>query len=628
MRNSSDEIKSKLDIVEVIREYIQLKAVGINFRAICPFHHEKSPSFTVSPEKQIWHCFGCGDGGDVFTFIMKMEGISFIEALRMLAIKAGVTLKKVDPVLTSQRNRLLDVVDLASKYFHKVLLDTIVAEPARLYLKNRGLTEETMSNWRIGYSLDSWENLIIFLKSKGFNENEIFLAGLTVKKEHSQGFIDRFRGRIMFPLSDVNGSIVGFSARVRPDKEALEKLGKYINSPQTMIYDKSKILFGLDKARMSIKKEDIAVLVEGQMDVITAHQAGFTNVIASSGTALTVDQVAIIKRYSANLFLAFDMDKAGDLATERGIAQAMQAEMNIKVIEIPNGKDPDEFIKSQPDKWLNVVASAKPMMQYYFDKTFAKFNSGQYDDKRNAIKILLPVIAKLGSKIEQDYWLKRLSQTIDIAEAVLKEALIELDKKIKNIVSTKTNKQPLVKNQLVKQNREEMLSELLLALIIKQPAQIEYATNNIKPDEIVGEINQFIYRNLIIYYNKITEALIDQPEILAKEKEMDCRDFSNWLSEQQEDGIQSRMTDCVNKLNRIIILADKDFYDYTVEQIKAEIINIINSLKKSYLSARLKEITKLISETEKTSADFTDRKGKLKSLLEEFQSLTEEIKEI
>ncbi|MEK7557675.1 MAG: DNA primase [Patescibacteria group bacterium] len=621
--NSSDEIKSKLDIVEVIREYIQLKAVGINFRACCPFHHEKSPSFTVSPEKQIWHCFGCQKGGDVFSFVMEMEGISFVEALRMLASKAGVILKKADPVITSQRNRLLDVSELASKYFHKVLLDSSIAESARQYLKDRGLTEDTINNWSIGYSPDGWENLVNFLKERGFNENEIFLAGLSIKKERSAGFIDRFRGRIMFPLSNVNGNVVGFSARVMPSKEATEKLGKYVNTPQTMIYDKSKILFGLDKAKMDIKKEDAAVLVEGQMDAITAHQAGFANVIASSGTALTADQVAIIKRYSSNLFLAFDMDKAGDLAAERGIAQAMQAEMNIKVIKIPLGKDPDEFIKNNADEWPNVIAAAKPMMQYYFDKTFVKFDSSQYNDKSHAIKILFPVIAKLGSKIEQDYWIKQLSQITNITEAVLKENFIELEKKIKNIVPAIVNNRSIADSKFVKQNREEMLSELLLALIIKHSSQIEYVVNRVRPDEIVGEINQTIYKNLIIYYNKIIELQTEQTETLADE--IDCRDFSDWMIKQCEESNQAQLVECVSRLNKLVILADKDFYEYGVEQIKAEIINIINVLKKSYLSNRLKEITKLISQVEKTGENFSNREGELKSLMEEFQLLTEEI---
>ncbi|MBU2081677.1 DNA primase [Patescibacteria group bacterium] len=624
--NSSDEIKSKLDIVEVIREYIQLKAVGINFRACCPFHHEKSPSFTVSPEKQIWHCFGCQKGGDVFSFVMEMEGISFVEALRMLASKAGVILKKADPAITSQRNRLLDVSELASKYFHKVLLDSSIAESARQYLKDRGLIEDTINNWAIGYSPDGWENLVNFLKERGFNENEIFLAGLSIKKERSVGFIDRFRGRIMFPLSDVNGNVVGFSARVMPNKEATEKLGKYVNTPQTMIYDKSKILFGLDKAKMAIKREDMAVLVEGQMDAITAHQAGFTNVIASSGTALTADQVAIIKRYSSNLFLAFDMDKAGDLAAERGITQAMQAEMNIKVIKIPLGKDPDEFIKSNADEWPNVIATAKPMMQYYFDKTFVKFDSDQYNDKSHAIKILFPVIAKLGSKIEQDYWIKQLSQITNITEAVLKEDFIELEKKLKNIVPVIVNNRSLVDSKIVKQNREEMLSELLLALIIKHSSQIDYVANRVRSDEIVGEINQAIYKNLIIYYSKIIELQAEQTETFVEE--INYRDFSDWMIKQREEFNQAQLAECVSRLNKLVILADKDFYEYDIEQIKAEIINIINVLKKSYLSNRLKEITKLISQVEKTGENFNNREGELKSLMEEFQTLTEEIEEL
>ena len=272
MLNPSDEIKSKLDIVDVIREYIQLKAAGLNFRANCPFHREKTPSFMVSPEKQIWHCFGCGKGGDVISFVMEIEGLSFIEALRMLAKKAGVVLKKSDPVLASKRNTLLDILELSAKYYHKVLTDSQAAETARQYLRDRALTDDTIEKWQIGYSPDTWDSLTNFLKSRGFGENEIFLSGLSVKKEKAPGFYDRFRGRIMFPINDINGNVVGFTARVRKEKEEEEKMGKYINTPATMIYDKSKILFGLDKAKMSIKAEDAVILVEGQMDAITAEQ--------------------------------------------------------------------------------------------------------------------------------------------------------------------------------------------------------------------------------------------------------------------------------------------------------------------------------------------------------------------
>ncbi|MFH1254939.1 MAG: DNA primase [bacterium] len=659
MQQPSDEIKSKLDIVEVIREYINLKAAGVNFRSVCPFHREKTPSFMVSSEKQIWHCFGCGKGGDIFSFIMEIEGITFAEALRLLAKKAGVVLKRSDPRLTSQRNRLLDITDLAVRYYHKVLLDSPRAEPARKYLSDRALTEETTAAWQIGYSFEAWDSLVNFLKSKGYGENEIFLAGLIVKKERQSGFYDRFRGRIMFPISDLNGSVVGFSARVLPGgenrrlAEADEKMGKYINSPQTMIYNKSQILFGLDKARLAIKKEDLAIIVEGQMDAITAHQAGFANVVASSGTSLTAQQVALLKRYTMNLVLAFDMDKAGDLAAERGIAQAMQAELNIKVIEISGGKDPDECIRRNPEEWKNAVSQAKPMMEYFFNKTFSKLNPLKLEQKRQAIKTLLPVIAKLGNKIEQDHWLKQLTQITDVDEKQLREEFFKTEKinpqYAGSIKEASEEKNTNVNDKLT---REEILSELLLALILKYPSQLEYIANRLGTDELFDEINQIIYRNLIVYYNRVIETLAlpddfniqaaasepsqNQPTIGNRGIAINYHEFKVWLKENepalinQNDNNQPSKDICLKRLDRLVLLADKEFYDYSSEQAKNETINILKILKKNYLSRRLKQIAKLISQTEKENLpDQQDGKiTELKALMEEFTALTEEISEI
>jgi len=674
MLNPTDEIKSKLDIVEVIREYIQLKAAGINFRALCPFHHEKTPSFLVSPEKQIWHCFGCGKGGDIFSFIMEIEGIGFAEALRLLAQKAGVILKRTDPQLVSQRNRLLDMTELAAKFYHQVLSDHPEAVAIRSYLIKRGLDEETINTWQIGYSLPQWDSLVKLLTSKGYSGNEIFLAGLSVKRgfergttnaahanENRNGFYDRFRGRIMFPINDVNGSVVGFSARVSPEDEAKEKLGKYINSPQTMIYDKSRILFGLDKAKLNIKKQDAGILVEGQMDAITAHQYGFTNVVASSGTALTANQIALLKRYSENLILAFDRDRAGDLAAERGITQAMQAEMNINVIELTGGKDPDECIRQNPESWRQAVAQAKPMMQYFFDKTLAEYDPSQLDQRRQAVKILLSQLVKLANKIEQDYWLKKLSQLTDVAENFLREEIIKLGKRNKQVKTD--NEDLLTKDQpvSVKQTREEMLSELILAMMLKFPAHFEYVINHIGPDHLVGEVNQLIYKNLIIYYNKIIEFqskqinqataesdsgqtgetfnTFNRTEQLGEGKpmEIDCNEFKNWLRQNelnliranQDENNQLTVSVCVSRLDKLVLLADKDFYDLSQELAKRELINIVTILKKNYLIIRLKQITKLISQIEKDhSTGQEDNKIKLNTLLEEFKTLTEELGEM
>ncbi|MBI4812284.1 DNA primase [Candidatus Falkowbacteria bacterium] len=631
----TEEIKSKLDIVDVIREYIQLKAVGTSFRALCPFHHEKTPSFMVSPEKQIWHCFGCGKGGDIFSFVMETEGLNFAEALRALANKAGVQLVKQDPRLASQRNRLLDIMELASKYYHKTFLESAVASLARKYLMERGITAETIEEWQIGYSPDSWDGLANFLKAKGCRENEIFSAGLSVKREFMRGatrldsarlanaahpngkyggFYDRFRGRIMFPVRDANGDIVAFSARVLPDKDdgpstssGQVKMGKYINSPQTIIYDKSKILFGLDKAKMEIKKEDLAIIVEGQMDVITAHQRGFKNVVASSGTALTGEQVNLLKRYTSNIALAFDTDKAGEMAAERGTKEAMAAEMNVKVIEVPQGKDPDECIKNNPEEWRKAVEAAKPVMQYYFDKTFVVLNLNDIADRRKAVKILLPVLVRLGNKIERDFWLKKLSAAIDVKEALLWEMLQ------KHLTQTRQSAKQTDSAAAVSQprnSREEMLSESLLALVFKFPQLIEYAVNHIQPDQVAGQGNQFLYRNIAVYYNNNVEA------------ELNYEGFKLWLENSADFSPPISAEVLFNNVNKLALLGDRDFYNYDYEQAKAEAIKIALFLKKHYLARRMKEVEKLIAQAENEN-----NKKEAELLMEEFKALADEIKE-
>lgn len=636
MLNPSDEIKSKLDIVDVIREYIQLKAAGLNFRALCPFHREKTPSFMVSPEKQIWHCFGCGKGGDIFSFVMEIEGLNFVETLRLLAKKAGVVLKKADPALASKRNVILDILELSAKYYHKILTASPAGLTARRYLSQRGLTDETIEKWQIGYSLEAWDSLLNFLKSKGHGENEIFLAGLAVKKEKTPGFYDRFRGRIMFPIHDINGSVAGFSARVSPEKEAAEKMGKYINTPATMVYDKSKILFGLDKAKLAIKAEEAAVLVEGQMDAITAEQNSFKNVIASSGTALTAEQISLIKRYSNNLFLCFDMDEAGALAAERGIAQAMRAEMNIKVIELKGAKDPDECIKNNPEDWRRAVGNAKPVMQYYFDKTFAGLDLRSYESQSRAEKILLPLIAKFGAKTEQDYWLKKLSQAIDAHENFLREKLGEIrqlaDKRQSQTDRpAKTAVQPPAESSYLKPGREQLLSELLLAFVLKFPAYLEYVINHIGPDDLAGEFNQSLYKNLIIYYNKLIDLWTREGGDF--ELSINYLGLKEWLSHpdnfiQENETKNDNQPDnykCLSLLDRLVLLADKDLYDYTAERAKAEIINIAAALRLNYLNNRRRETAKLIAASEKENISDEDKEEKLKSLMEEFKALTEEM---
>ena len=645
MPQPSEEIKSRLDIVDVIRDYIPVKAAGVNFRAKCPFHREKTPSFMISPDKQIWHCFGCGKGGDIFGFVMEMEGIDFVEALRLLAPKAGVTLKREDPKLSSQRNRFLDILEVSRRYFHRLLLEGEAARAAREYLKRRGLSEDTIEEWQVGYSPDSWDATLNMLKKSGFSENEIFLAGLVVNRnaggdngagQTRRGFYDRFRGRIMFPINDLNGNTVAFSARVSPEKEATEKMGKYINSPQTMIYDKSRVLFGLDKARAEIKKADLAIIVEGQMDAITAHQHGFKNTVASSGTALTGEQTTLLKRYSANIALAFDMDEAGELAADRGIREAMRAEMSVRVIEVPSGKDPDECIRQNPRDFIKAVETAKPMMRYFFDKALAPLDLSEVDDRRQAAKKLLPVIAKLGNRIEQDHWLRELSARIDVKEEILRETLIKSAAQAKPELSSARAALPEAPAKRPR-SREERLSELLLALILRFPVLTDYTLDHLSIEQIVGDENRHIYKNLILFYNKERED--GAPSEPGRTPNDSFRRFKEWLENNQPSaGIRQNYN--ANPapetvagrpgpngqslyLDRLAILGDNEFFDHTVEQAQAESMSIILILRKNYLKDRLKELEKMMAEAEKAGDS-----GPVGELMEEFKALGDELREL
>ena len=592
--NPSDEIKQKIDIVDFIREYIPVKAVGANFQALCPFHGEKTPSFVISPEKQIWHCFGCGKGGDLFSFVMEMEGLGFVEAVRLLAPRAGVTLRNQNPETYSKRNRLLDVVALSVKYYHH-LLNSPVGQKSLDYLKRRGLSQEIIDEWQIGYSPDSWDSLSSFLatrpvEGKKYNAEEMFEAGLVIKKEGSSNrYYDRFRDRLMFPVYDVSGNPIAYSARLNPDKEAAgDKMGKYINSPQNAIYDKSRVLFGLDKAKNYIKTKDLAIVVEGQMDVITCHQFGFKNAVASSGTALTTEQITLLKRYTNNIALCFDADKAGQLAADRGIKEAMAQGMNIKVIIIPNGKDPDEALRQDLASFIIAVRDAKPMMDYHFAKVTGDLDLRLVENKKEVASKMLAMITKLTNRVEADYWLKVLAQTLDIDENVLRESLPN-EKEAPAVVKPKV-KEPALKS------REEQLSELLLAIIVRFPDFIYYVISKLEPDWLETEFLGSFYKNLIIYYNK--------------NNALDYAGFREYLS--GEGGGSAEI------LDRLILLGEKDFYAYEKENVQSEIIKIIVELKKYYLQRKIYLAQKAMAIAEENGE--TD---KINQILEELKVLTD-----
>ena len=459
-----DEIKERLNIADVIGSYIKLQKAGANLRAVCPFHSEKKPSFFVSPARQIWHCFGCGIGGNIFDFVMKIEGVEFGDALRILAQKAGVELRRQPPEMMTERKRLYEVCELAAKFFEKQLEASSAGKEARKYLLSRGISKESLDNWRIGYAPDVWQGLSDFLDSRNYRREEIEKAGLALSSQKGS-FYDRFRGRIIFPIFDLHSQVVGFTGRVFKDRDKAE-IAKYVNSPQTLLYDKSRLLYGLDKAKVETRRKDVCILVEGNTDVIMAHQAGFNNVVATSGTALTPLQLKILKRYTDNLLISFDMDIAGDTATKRGINLAQGQGFNIKIVTLEGGKDPADLIQKNPKDWQDSLEKAKSIMDFYFETTFAKFDKKTPDGKREISKVLLPVIKRISNRIVQSHWKKELAKELDSKEEDVEEEL----KKVKlDEFSEVYGIEPEEIKNLPPKTRRELLDERIGALSIKSP---------------------------------------------------------------------------------------------------------------------------------------------------------------
>ncbi|MBX4209576.1 DNA primase [Candidatus Parcubacteria bacterium] len=370
MSTHVQEIKEKLDIVQVVGSYIKLDKSGANYKARCPFHNEKTPSFFVSPERGSFYCFGCQAKGDIFSFVEKFEGLDFMGSLKVLADRAGVRLDRADLSKDNRKELLYEVLEKATEFFEEKL----AAEPhAKQYILGRGLAEKTLQDFRVGYAPNDWRQLRAYLKSKGYRDEDVMAVGLIKKSDKvdrpgGDPFYDVFRGRIMFPISDSSGRVVAFSGRIVVDDE---KSPKYLNSPETILYRKSKTLYGLDRAKSDIRKRGYSILVEGQMDLVMSHQAGFTNTVAASGTAFTEDDGAdsafgLLTRLSDNIVLAFDSDAAGQKAVKR-IAPAISLGMNVKVVDIKGGKDPADIIKADPKEWVKVLETKKDFIDYLAD---------------------------------------------------------------------------------------------------------------------------------------------------------------------------------------------------------------------------------------------------------------------
>ena len=414
MEDSVNQIKQKLDIVDVINGYVSLKKSGRNYKAVCPFHNEKSPSFMVSQELQIYKCFGCGVAGDMFNFVEAIEGVDFPRALEILADKAGVKISKSEAYDTQNqlKKKIFQINDIASKFYHYVLLNQKAGKKALDYfIKDRKITEKSIKDFRLGYAPDSWDTLSKFLRSKGFKDEDLVLSGVAVKRNVGEGVIDKFRGRVVFPFVGVDEKVLGFTGRTLFDREP-----KYLNTGETAVFHKSFFLFGLNKSRVNIKKEG-AVFVEGQTDVISAHQNGIENVICVSGTALTDSQLEILSRYTQEITFCFDSDFAGIEASFRAIEMAEKRNFNVKIAVIPEPfKDLDELIRSDVDKAKKILKNPVPAYDFFLATALKRNNKETALGKKAIMEELVPIFSKISNQILYEYYAKQLSSELGISE--------------------------------------------------------------------------------------------------------------------------------------------------------------------------------------------------------------------
>ena len=441
----TEEIKSRLDIVDIVSETVQLRRSGRSYSGFCPFHsNSRTPAFYIFPETQTWHCFGaCAEGGDIFSYVMKRDALDFKEALTILAAKAGVELETQTPKQNSSKEKQqIDLLSAAADYFEMLLMHAPEAERARQYVQNRGLAAETLQAFQLGFALDSWDACRSHFNAQGFDDQMLLEVGLLTENPDSGRRYDRFRNRLMFPIRDVNGRVVGFGART------LEKEGipKYLNSPQTSFFDKSNLLYGLDTAKRDIREARQVVIVEGYMDVIQAWQAGFRNVVAQMGTALTETQLRLLKRYTKRFVLALDADAAGIRATMRGLQVARETldrdvevkfdaqglvryegrlQADIRIVEMPEGQDPDDLIRQDPAEWSRLVGNSQPVVAFMIDVATRDLDLNDAKAKTAVARRVIPLIKDIQEPLERDHYWQELAQALKTDERSLRQVRLD-----------------------------------------------------------------------------------------------------------------------------------------------------------------------------------------------------------
>lgn len=548
--NTLEEIRSRLPIEEVVGNYVQLKKMGRNFKALCPFHSEKTPSFIVSPEKGMAYCFGCRKGGDIFAFVQEIEQLDFPETVRWLADKAGVTIEQEyrSKEKKEEKETLLEILHEAHRFFQKEL-DT--SAEAKAYLEKRGYQKGDRDRFGLGYSPDSFHTLTQWLKKKGYPSKMILKSGLTAQKNFGDTAIyDRFRHRIMFPIDDPFGKLVGFGGRtLGADPET----AKYLNAPETPLYHKGKTLFLFHLAKAAIRERNRAIIVEGYFDALTSHQKGYEETVASLGTALTEEQIKLIGRFTENLIFAFDADTAGQEAASRSIELAQRLGYTASVLLIPSGKDPDEALRTTPKAWEEAVKKSVNAVDYEFQKAFHAGNPKTIAGKKQIVAGLLPILQRLQNSVEREGYVKKLSFELETSpESIWTEFSKHSSKFPRKVIESTQSSGVTTYSRL----------EHLLGLLINTPELIVQAREHLKPDYLNSDEEKGLYKILFQHYNPAVER----------------------GPENDEEQSQKR------HLQLLELYTDETYADFSAEEREEEVIRLCEAIRKDYKKKRLRSI--------------------------------------
>lgn len=605
------EIKQATDLVQLIAERFPLQRSGTNWRGLCPFHSEKSPSFFVSEQLQRYKCFGCAESGDVFTFLEKYDGMTFAEALQYLADRAGITLTKVQfSAEDDQRKRQLEILNLTKEYYHFLLTKHEVGEPARQYLKERGATQESLKVFQIGYALPSWDSLLKYLhQKKKYNVADILGAGLIIENSTGRTY-DRFRDRIMFPLTDHRGRVVGFSGRVL---NSTEKEAKYINTPETALYHKSQLLYGFSQLYQEIRKENEIVIVEGEFDVISSAQAHVNHISAVKGSALTEEHMKLLSRTVTKVILSFDQDKAGIAATKRAIEVAKPYELELRVIDFQSvaqdqrKKDPDDLARTQPQLWRQLVKSTISIYEFLIQAAAQQHDPQTPEGKRKIIDELAPVIGNISHAVELEYYVTRLAQLLQVKESIVRTDLQRF--KAKKIMGRNSqaiapsSERKEVSEQPVESDRKSRLEDYVLFLFFQSAPEVT------------------ISRALLLREFSFTKVGVKQiiEQLLQQKGEISLAEFAGRLAED----LQKTLFDLTYQTQYLDLLPNIDL-DKEWKKSLTELKEIQVSKEVERIQAELDEIdrkSQKIPEDETRQSELLHQVVKLRSAQSTHQKL-------